>query len=100
LRNQTCQEKWGEECERLSPLPSVPLDPVQELRMSVSRFSTSRVLRNTYSVPSCLIGHTLTARVRAEAIEVYLGATRLETLPRLRGQQQLSTRYIRTGKIY
>jgi hypothetical protein len=69
-------------------LPTLPLDPVQELRVSVSRFSTIRVLRNTYSVPSRLIGHTLTARVRAETIELYLGATRLETLPRLRGQHQ------------
>ncbi len=88
LRNQTRQEKWVEERERLAPLPSLPIDPVQELRVSVSRFSTIRVLRNTYSVPSRLIGHTLTARLRAETIELYLGATRLETLPRLRGQQQ------------
>jgi hypothetical protein len=88
LRNQTRQEKWLEERQHLAPLPSLPLDPVQELRVSVSRFSTIRVLRNTYSVPSRLIGHTLTARVRAETIELYLGATRLETLPRLRGQQQ------------
>jgi hypothetical protein len=88
LRNQTRQEKWDEERQRLAPLPSLLLDPVQELRVSASRFSTIRVLRNTYSVPSRLIGHTLTARVRAEAIELYLGATRLETLPRLRGQHQ------------
>src|SRR3954454_13667083 len=30
LRNQTRQEKWVEERERLAPLPSLPLDPVQE----------------------------------------------------------------------
>ena len=88
LRNQTRQTRWAEEQAHLSPLPSTPLDPVQELRVSVSRFSTIRVLRNTYSVPSRLIGHTLTARIRAETIELFLGATRLETLPRLRGQQQ------------
>ena len=88
LRNQTRQQKWVEERERLAPLPSLPLDPVQELRVSVSRFSTIRVLRNIYSVPSRLIGHTLTARLRAETIELYLGAARLETLPRLRGQHQ------------
>jgi hypothetical protein len=39
-------------------------------------------------VPARLIGHTRTARIRAETIELYLGATRLETLPRLRGQHQ------------
>ena len=88
LRNQTRQTRWLEERAHLSPLPSMPLDSVQELRVSVSRFSTIRVLRNTYSVPSRLIGHTLTARIRAETIELFLGATHLETLPRLRGQQQ------------
>lgn len=39
-------------------------------------------------MPARLIGHTRTARIRAETIELYLGATRLETLPRLRGQHQ------------
>jgi hypothetical protein len=93
LRNHTRQLRWGEEREHLSPLPTMPLDPAQELRVSVSRFSTIRVLRNTYSVPSRLIGHTLTVRVRAEALELYLGATRLETLPRVRGQHQQLIEY-------
>jgi hypothetical protein len=93
LRNQTRQQKWAEERERLSPLPTLPLDPAQELRVSVSRFSTIRVLRNTYSVPSRLIGHMRIIRVRAEVLELYLGATRLETLPRLRGQHQQQINY-------
>ena len=93
LRNQTRQLKWVEERERLSPLPTMPLDPAQELRVSVSRFSTIRVLRNTYSVPSRLIGQTLTVRVRAETLELYLGATHLETLPRVRGQHQQHIEY-------
>jgi hypothetical protein len=93
LRNQTRQPRWAEERERLSPLPTQTLDPAQELRVSVSRFSTIRVLRNTYSVPSRLIGQTLTIRVRAEVLELYLGANRLETLPRLRGQHQQLIEY-------
>ena len=93
LRNQTRQQKWAEERDRLSPLPTMPLDPAQELRVTVSRFSTIRVLRNTYSVPSRLIGHTLTVRVRAEVLELYLGANRLESLPRVRGQHQQQINY-------
>jgi hypothetical protein len=93
LRNHTRQPRWSEERERLSPLPTMPLDPAQELRVSVSRFSTIRVLRNTYSVPSRLIGQTLTVRVRAEILERFLGATRLETLPRVRGQHQQQIDY-------
>jgi hypothetical protein len=88
LRNQTRQMRWVQEREQLHPLPTMPLDPAQECRVTVSRFSTIRVLRNTYSVPSRLIGHTLTVRVRAEVLELYLGANRLETVPRLRGQHQ------------
>jgi hypothetical protein len=88
LRNQTRQSRWTEERPHLHPLPTMPLDPAQELRLTVSRFSTIRVLRNTYSVPSRLIGQTLTVRVRAEVLELYLGAKRLESVPRLRGQQQ------------
>ncbi len=87
-RNGTRQTRFAEEREHLRPLPTTPLDPVQELRVTVSRFSTIRVLRNIYSVPSRLIGRTLTVRVRAETLELYLGATRLDSLPRLRGQQR------------
>jgi hypothetical protein len=95
-RNQTRQVRWMEERAHLHPLPTMPLDPAQELRVTVSRFSTIRVLRNTYSVPSRLIGHTLTVRVRAEVIELYLGAHQLETVPRVRGhhQQRIDYRHL------
>jgi hypothetical protein len=72
----------------LQPLPPLPLDPVQDLRVRVRRFATIRVLRNLYSVPARLIGQSLLVRVRAELLEVYLGATKLLTIPRLRGYQQ------------
>src|SRR5207248_2565893 len=51
------------------PLPTAPLAPCRELRVGVSRFSTIQVLGNTSSVPSRLIGTTLTVRVRAETVE-------------------------------
>lgn len=46
------------------------------------------MLRNTYSVPSRLIGTTVTVRVRAEALELYVGTSQLLTLPRLHGRKQ------------
>jgi hypothetical protein len=46
------------------------------------------VLRNTYSVPSRLIGVTVIVRVRAETLEVYQGTTHLLTMPRLLGERQ------------
>ena len=87
-RNQTRKERWVQERATLQPLPLLPLSPCRELRVRVSRFSTIQVLGNCYSVPSRLIGTTITVRVRAETLEGYLGTARAFTLPRLVGKQQ------------
>jgi hypothetical protein len=62
----------------------------------VTTFSTIRVLRNTYSVPSRLIGRTVTARIRSETVEVYLGTAHLLTMPRLlgEGKHQIDYRHV------
>lgn len=85
-RNQTRQVRWTTERDTLRPLPTTPLHPCRELPVTVTRFSTIRVLHNTYSVPSRLIGVTLTVRVRAETLELYVGRTLTLTLPRLHGR--------------
>lgn len=85
-RNQTRQLRWTTELDTLRPLPMSPLHPCRELPVTVTRFSTIRVLHNTYSVPSRLIGVTLTVRVRAETLELYVGSTLTLTLPRLHGR--------------
>lgn len=85
-RNQTRQTRWTAELAALRPLPKTPLHPCRELPARVSRFSTIRVLHNTYSVPSRLIGTTLTVRVRAEVLELFVGTTCVLTLPRLHGR--------------
>lgn len=95
-RNLTRQVRFVAEREHLRPLPTTRLDPAHQEQVTVSRFATIRVLRNLYSVPSRLIGRTLTARVHAETVDLYLGASRIETLPRLRGQrhQRIDYRHI------
>ena len=87
-RNLTRQTRWAEEQAALRPLPAAPLALCREVRAPVSRFSTIQVLRNTYSVPSRLIGSTVLVRVRAEVLEVYRGTAHLLTIPRLVGQGQ------------
>jgi hypothetical protein len=87
-RNLTRQVRWVEEQPALRPLPRRPLSPYRELRVVTTPFSTLRVLRNTYSVPSRLIGRTVTVRVRSETVEVYLGTAQLLTMPRLLGENQ------------
>jgi hypothetical protein len=87
-RNQTRQARWEQERTTLRPLPATALAPCRELRLTVSRFSTIHVLRNTYSVPARLIGTALTVRVRAETLELYVGASLTLTVPRLHGRAQ------------
>ncbi|MBV9914069.1 MAG: IS21 family transposase [Sinobacteraceae bacterium] len=95
-RNLRRQARWLEERDALRPLPSAPLDLCRELRATVSRFSTIQVLRNTYSVPSRLIGTTLLVRVRSETLQVYRGTTPLLTMPRLlgTGQHRIDYRHV------
>lgn len=87
-RNLTRQIRFAEEQATLRPLPRAPLDLCREVRVPVSRGSTIQVLRNTYSVPSRLIGVRVLVRVRAETLEVYQGTTHLLTIPRLLGERQ------------
>jgi hypothetical protein len=87
-RNLTRQVRWAAEREHLRPLPALPLALCREVRVPVSRFSTLQVLRNTYSVPSRLIGTTVLVRVRAEQLEVYHGTAHLLSIPRLLGHGQ------------
>lgn len=92
-RNLTRQARFALEQQALRPLPATPLAPCRELRVVVSRFSTIHLLNNTYSVPSRLIGTTLTVRLRAETIEAYIGTTLVCSMPRLSGRQQHHIQY-------
>lgn len=95
-RNLTRQVRWTEEQTTLRPLPASWLALCRELRVRVSRFSTIQVLRNTYSVPSRLIGTTLLVRVRSETLEVYRGTSHLLSMPRLlgHGQHRIDYRHV------
>jgi Mu transposase, C-terminal domain len=92
-RNLTRATRFAVEQQALRPLPTAPLAPCRELRVSVSRFSTIHLLNNTYSVPSRLIGTTLTVRLRAETVEAYVGTQLVCTMPRLSGRQQHRIQY-------
>jgi transcriptional regulator with XRE-family HTH domain len=95
-RNLRRQTRWLDEREALRPLPAAPLALCREVRSPVSRFSTIQVLRNTYSVPSRLIGTTVLVRVRSETLEVYRATSHLLTIPRLlgRGQHRIDYRHV------
>jgi ribosomal protein S21 len=87
-RNATRATRFAAEREQLRPLPPAPLMPCKELLLKVNRFSLIRVQSNVYSVPSRLIGAKLRVRIRAEALEIYHGASLALTLPRLIGRER------------
>jgi len=65
----------------------------QKLKLRVSAGSTIRVLHNTYSVPSRLIGETVEVRLEIEHLEVWYAQRCVERLPRIRGHHQHRIQY-------
>jgi Mu transposase, C-terminal domain len=80
--------RLAEERAVLQRLPSTRLDVTRTLRVKAGPASTIRVMKNTYSVPSRLIGEAVEVRVGVEELEVWYGQRCVERLPRLRGQEQ------------
>ncbi len=87
-RNLKRSVAFAQEREVLQPLPTTALAPCQEVRVTVSQFSTIQIKANVYSVPSRLIGTSVLVRLRAETLEGYVGSTVVFTIPRLIGKQQ------------
>ncbi len=85
-RNRGRSEKYAEELARMGPLPLTRLSEHRTERVGVSVFSTLRAGRNTYSVPSRLIGECVDARLYAERVEVHFAGERVCEMERLRGE--------------
>jgi transposase len=84
--NSGRRERLKEELAVLRRLPRKRHDDYTEITCKVTRFSTIRVLKNSYSQHSRLIGERVKARVYADHIEVWYAQRRIEVLPRLRGE--------------
>jgi hypothetical protein len=84
--NERRSERIAVDLAAMRPLVVSRLSEYDELRVPVSSGSTIRVLHNTYSVPSRLIGETLKVRVYEDRIEGWY-AERLELqTERVRGR--------------
>jgi hypothetical protein len=84
-RNMSRTEKLQQELERMRPLPARRLDAFREVEATVARSSVVRILHNSYSVPSRLIGHRLKARIYADSIDLFYRGQVVERLERIRG---------------
>jgi hypothetical protein len=85
-RNANRKERFREEMAVLSALPARRLEMARRLKARVDSGSTIHVGGNTYSLPSRLIGEQVDVHVGAETLDVWHGARKIDTLPRLRGR--------------
>jgi hypothetical protein len=84
--NQNCHKRFAEEIGVLKQLPNLRYDDYETKTCKVGRGGTIRLLHNTYSAHSRLVGETVTVRVYAEKLELWYAQRHIETLPRLRGE--------------
>jgi hypothetical protein len=85
-RNANRRARFLEELALLSSLPARRLEMARRVTARVDPGSTIHVGGNAYSLPSRLIGERVEVHVGAETLEVWYGASKVDTLPRLRGR--------------
>jgi len=91
--NRGRSERLAEEVKTLKPLRAARLPDYDTLKLKVGRSSTVRVKVNTYSVPSRLIGETVTVRLSEAQLEVWHGGMLQMSCERLLGQNQAHINY-------
>ncbi|HRI55957.1 MAG TPA: IS21 family transposase [Anaerolineae bacterium] len=70
---QTPAALLAEECRHFAPLPAAAQDYGFFDSVLVNRESLVHIAANRYSVPAHLVGHTLTARIHAQRIDLFDG---------------------------
>jgi len=91
--NANRRQRLAEELAVLRPLPARRLEACQRRRGRVDQGSLIHVERNSYSVPSRLIGEEVEVRLSAEHVEVWYAQQLVERLPRLRGRDKHDVNY-------
>jgi len=84
--NSGRSELLAKELKALRQLPTRRHEDFTRNKCRVTRFSTIRVLKNSYSLHSRLIGEKVDVRIYADHIEAWYAQRCIERLPRLRGE--------------
>lgn len=92
-RNRPAAERLAEEQPAFHALPAAPIPSYTIYLPVVRRWSTIRVAHRTYSVPATLMGHTVEARVHPNVVEVRYRDQLVQTMPRLRGEDEHRINY-------
>ena len=87
-RNRPAATRLAEERAALRALPSAAIPSYTTYHPVVRRWSTIRVAHRTYSVPAQLMGHTVEARVHADVVEARYRDQVVQTMPRLRKEDE------------
>lgn len=87
------KERLAEELKLLKRLPERRLDDCKKEKVKVGPSSTVRVRHNTYSVHSRLIKEWVEARIYAGMIEIWYAQRKVDTLPRLKGENKHKIQY-------
>lgn len=87
-RNRPAAERLAEERPAFHALPAAAIPSYTSYFPIVRRWSTIRVGHRTYSVPATLMGHTVEARVHPNLVEVRYRDQVVQTMPRLRGEDE------------
>lgn len=84
-KNRNRSRRLEAELALLKPLPAYRLNDYREYKVPVSIWSTIGVAHNTYSVPSRLIRHEVTARLHTDHVEIHFAGQCMCSMERLRG---------------
>lgn len=84
--NRQIEPRLAEERPHLLRLPSSGVPSYTMFQVRVRKWSTVRVGKQTYSVPSRLIGHQVEVRRYPDTIEVRYRKQLVEVMPRVRGE--------------
>jgi hypothetical protein len=84
--NKDRQKYFSQEIEQLRPLPVLRYNDYRTKSYKVGKTSTIRVMHNTYSVNSRLIGERIDVRIYADKLEIWYGNKHIEDIGRLRGR--------------
>jgi len=93
-RNSVRIGRLEEEFKSLKPLPTKKYYAPVIIETKVSQFSTVRILKATYSVPSRLIGYSIRAYIYQGEIKLYYGQTLVQTMRQIKcGKNEAAINY-------
>jgi hypothetical protein len=92
-RNAGRQKRLAEELPQLRRLPDRRQESYKRVAVRVDTGSLIHVDRNTYSIPSRLIGERVEVRLYVEHVEVWYAQKEAERFPRLRGRGKHAINY-------